>query len=172
METCSDFVPLAGFRVSGRLPITAARFDDIGRERENIVRGRQFALWRLEAQRQWTRDNIWNDLKEIADTFGIKVKDCLAPLFVAIAGSSTSFSVADSMELLGPDMSRHASGTLSRCWAACPKSRCIAWKTTTWIARECPTLWQEIWQRRWCQRSSVRLTAFRVVEFPGFRRHF
>jgi glutamyl-tRNA synthetase len=36
----------------------------------------------------------------------MKIKDLLAPLFVAIAGSSASFSVVDSMELLGPDMSR------------------------------------------------------------------
>ena len=37
---------------------------------------------------------------------GVKVKDFLAPLFVAVAGSSASFSVVDSMEMLGPDMSR------------------------------------------------------------------
>jgi glutamyl-tRNA synthetase len=66
----------------------------------------QFALWQMEAQRHWTRDNIWNDLKGIADALGVKIKDFLAPLFVAIAASSASFSVVDSMELLGPDMSR------------------------------------------------------------------
>ncbi len=36
----------------------------------------------------------------------IKLKDFLAPLFIAIAGTSASFSVMDSMVLLGPDMSR------------------------------------------------------------------
>jgi glutamyl-tRNA synthetase len=66
----------------------------------------QLALWQLEAQRHWTRDNIWDDLKGIADALDVKIKDFLAPLFVAIAGSSASFSVVDSMELLGPDMSR------------------------------------------------------------------
>ena len=45
-------------------------------------------------------------MKGLADALGVKVKDFLAPLFVAIAGSSASFSVVDSMELLGPDMSR------------------------------------------------------------------
>ena len=106
METLSDFAPLAGFLVSGTLPITEQSFEGIGRKREETVRGLQFALWRLEAQRHWTRDNIWNDLKDIADTLGVKVKDFLAPLFVAIAGTSASFSVVDSMEMLGPDMSR------------------------------------------------------------------
>ena len=106
METLSDFAPLAGFLVSGTLPITEASFKSIKGKRDDIVKGMQFALWRLEAQRHWTRDNVWNDLKGIADATGIKVKDFLAPLFVAIAGSSASFSVVDSMEMLGPDMSR------------------------------------------------------------------
>ena len=49
---------------------------------------------------------IWDDLKGLADALEVKVKDFLAPLFIAIAGTSASFSVVDSMELLGPDMSR------------------------------------------------------------------
>ena len=106
METLSDFAPLAGFLVSGTLPITEASFKSIKGKRDDMVKGMQFALWRLEAQRHWTRDNVWNDLKGIADATGIKVKDFLAPLFVAIAGSSASFSVVDSMEMLGSDMSR------------------------------------------------------------------
>jgi glutamyl-tRNA synthetase len=106
METLSDFAPLASFLVSGTLPITEASFAGLKGKSDNIVKGMQFALWRLEAQRHWTRDNIWDDLKAIADALGVKVKDFLAPLFVAIAGSSASFSVVDSMELLGPDMSR------------------------------------------------------------------
>ena len=106
METLSDFAPLASFLVSGTLPLNEASFESVKGERENIVKGMQFALWRLEVQRHWTRDNIWNDLKAIADALNVKVKDFLAPLFIAIAGSSASFSVVDSMELLGPDMSR------------------------------------------------------------------
>jgi len=106
MEILSDFAPLAAFLVSGTLPISEADFDGIKGEREELVKGLQFALWRLEAQRHWTRDNIWNDLKGIADALGVKIKDYLAPMFVAVAGSSASFSVVDSMEILGPDMSR------------------------------------------------------------------
>jgi glutamyl-tRNA synthetase len=106
MEILSDFAPLASFLVSGTLPLSEADFAPAKAKKENIVKHLQFSLWRLEAQRHWTRDNIWNDLKGIADALEIKVKDFLAPLFVAIAGSSSSFSVVDSMEMLGPDMSR------------------------------------------------------------------
>jgi len=106
METLSDFAPLAGFLVSGTVPLGEASFAAVKGEREDIVKGLQFALWRLEAQRSWSRDNIWSDLKGLADALEVKVKDFLAPLFVAIAGTSASFSVVDSMELLGPDISR------------------------------------------------------------------
>ncbi len=116
METLSDFAPLAAFLVSGTLPITAASFDSIKLEPEEMVRRLQFALWRMEALRHWTRDTVWQELKSLADALGVKVKDFLAPLFVAIAGTSASFSVVDSMDLLGPDMSRarirHAIGVL------------------------------------------------------------
>tara|TARA_R110002110_G_scaffold114374_2_gene283715 strand:- start:21809 stop:23302 length:1494 start_codon:yes stop_codon:yes gene_type:complete len=106
METLSDFAPLAAFLVSGTLPITEDSFADIKGEREDLVTNLQFALWRLEALREWDRDAVWNALKSLADALGIKIKELLAPLFVAIAGSSTSFSVVDSMAMIGPDMSR------------------------------------------------------------------
>ncbi|MCB1855499.1 MAG: glutamate--tRNA ligase, partial [Halieaceae bacterium] len=91
---------------SGTLPLSEASFAQLKGEREELVKLLQFALWRLEALRHWSRDTIWDDLKSLADSLEVKIKDLLAPLFVAIAGSSASFSVVDSMELLGPDMSR------------------------------------------------------------------
>ena len=106
METLSDFAPLAAFLVTGELPLTTDSFAALGGERDDIVRDLQFALWRLEEQRHWSRDVLWQDLKGLADALGVKVKDFLAPLFIAIAGTSASFSVVDAMELLGPDMSR------------------------------------------------------------------
>lgn len=106
METLSDFAPLAGFLVSGVLPLTPAHFEGLKGDNDSVVKGLQFALWRMEALGVWTRDNIWDELKNTADAQEIKVKDFLAPLFIAISGSAASFSVVDSMELLGPDMSR------------------------------------------------------------------
>jgi len=106
MSTLSDFAPLAAFLVSGTLPITEASFDGIKAKREETVRLLQFALWRLEALRHWNRDTIWDDLNQLAGAMGVKIRDLLAPLFIAVAGTSASFSVVDSMALLGPDMSR------------------------------------------------------------------
>ncbi len=106
METLSDFAPLASFLVAGTLPLDESSFESIKLERDVLVKNLQFALWKLEAQRHWTRDNIWSDLKSLADGMGFKIKDFLAPLFIAVSGSAASFSVVDAMDLLGPDMSR------------------------------------------------------------------
>jgi len=106
METLSDFAPLASFLVSGSLPLTEESYSSVKGEREHIVKGLQFALWKMEALQQWNRDNIWDELKATADAMDMKVKDFLAPLFIAISGSAASFSVVDSMEILGADMSR------------------------------------------------------------------
>jgi len=107
IETLSDFAPLTAFLVSGTLPITAEDFEAVKAAREDQLRYMQFALWRLEALRHWNRDEVWQALKGLADAMGVKIRDFLAPLFVAIAGTTASFSVVDAMGILGPDMSRN-----------------------------------------------------------------
>jgi glutamyl-tRNA synthetase len=106
METLSDIAPLGSYLVSGMLPITAEDLQSAGMENDQLIEVLQFALWRLEAIQQWQRDNIFEALKSTADAMDIKLKPFLAPLFIAIAGSSSSISVMDSMALLGADMTR------------------------------------------------------------------
>ncbi|MAZ90134.1 MAG: glutamate--tRNA ligase [Cellvibrionaceae bacterium] len=106
MNTLSDFAPLTAFLASGQLPLTAASFDEVKLDDDQLKQVLQFALWRLEALRTWERDEIFTTLKTLAGELDIKLKDFLAPLFIAIAGTTASFSVMDSMVLLGPDMSR------------------------------------------------------------------
>jgi glutamyl-tRNA synthetase len=106
METFSDLAPLGNYLVSGMLPITAEDLKSAGMDEEQLIEALQFALWRLESVQHWDRDNIFNALKAIADAMEVKLKPFLAPLFIAIAGSSASISVMDSMNLLGADMSR------------------------------------------------------------------
>jgi glutamyl-tRNA synthetase len=106
METLSDFAPLASFFASGTLPIKAESFSGLKLQDDELVQALQFVLWKLEALRHWERDAIFTDMKGLADTLGVKVKDFFAPLFIAISGSTASISVIDSMDILGPDMSR------------------------------------------------------------------
>lgn len=106
MNTLSDFAPLTSFLASGQLALTRDSFAEVKLDEEQLKSVLQFALWRLEALRTWERSEIFNTLKELSGQLDIKLKDFLAPLFVAIAGTTSSFSVMDSMTLLGPDMTR------------------------------------------------------------------
>jgi glutamyl-tRNA synthetase len=106
MEVLSDFAPLCSFLVSGTLPLEAGDFDGLRADRDETLRHLQFALWRLEALRDWNREAIWQAMQGLAKQLDVKVKDFLAPLFIAISGSSASFSVVDAMDILGADMSR------------------------------------------------------------------
>jgi len=106
METLSDFLPLVAFLATGKLSITEEAFSGNKLPLDDQKKILQFVLWRLEALGAWERDDIFNSLKDLATNMDVKLKEFLAPLFISISGSATSFSVMDAMILLGSDMSR------------------------------------------------------------------
>ncbi len=112
----TDIVPLAGFFCSGMLDLDEKDFDHKSLEQETCKRILQFTLWRLETEQGWNRDNIEAIIKDLAQRMGLKIRDYLFPLFVAISGTPVSTSVYDSMAILGADMTRtrlrHAVNTL------------------------------------------------------------
>jgi len=89
------------------LPITEDDFLKTSKlSKEEQVKILQFCQWRLESIYRWDRDTIFETLKSLAAQLDIKMKDFLSPVFVAIAGTASSFSVMDSMAMLGSDLSR------------------------------------------------------------------
>jgi len=106
METMSDFAPLTAFLASGLLPVDKEQYSALKLTEEQLKAVLQFALWRMEALSDWQRDAIFTELKALAVAMEIKLKDFLSPLFLAISGTTSSFSVMDAMALLGPEMSR------------------------------------------------------------------
>lgn len=106
MNVLSDFVPLSAYLVSGSLPITAADFGGDDNDKALTLRSLQFVLWSLEVQQDWRREALFATLKSLATAMELKPKALFAPLFVAIAGSNSGYSMPDSMAILGPDMSR------------------------------------------------------------------
>lgn len=106
VERFSDVVPLAGFLLSGMPTLTEGDFVHKSIEPAQMVELLQMGLWQLEAIRDWKKPEIQQRLFALAKIEGVKPKDFLFGFFVAIAGTPNSFSVLDSMEILGPDMSR------------------------------------------------------------------
>lgn len=106
IEVFTDIAPLAAFFLSGMLPISKDSFAGSALSEEELAEMLQCCLWRLEAEQNWQRDALFNDLKALATGLEIRMKDFMPPLFIAIAGTTASVSVVDSMEILGPDISR------------------------------------------------------------------
>lgn len=106
VERFSDVVPLSGFLLSGMPYITDADFEHKNITKEDMVKQLQMGLWQLEAIKHWDKQEIQTRLFALAKLLDVKVKDFLFAFFVSIAGSANSFSVLDSMEIIGPDMSR------------------------------------------------------------------
>jgi glutamyl-tRNA synthetase len=106
VERFSDVVPLAGFLLSGMPEINTESLQHKTINPEEMVKQLQMGLWQLEAIRHWEKAEIQARLFALAKTQGVKIKDFLFAFFVAIAGNANSFSVLDSMEIIGPDMSR------------------------------------------------------------------
>lgn len=106
VDTFSDVVPLAGHFVSGLASLNA---DDLAHKRlsvEEVTQVLQLGLWQLESIRDWSKDNIEQSLFGLASAMDIGVRDFLPPFFIAIAGTTSTISVLDSMTLLGPDITR------------------------------------------------------------------
>jgi glutamyl-tRNA synthetase len=106
VDTFADIAPLANFMFSGMLDLQENDFEHKKLDRAQVLRVLQFVLWRLEAQRYWTKEAIFADVKALCGAMDIKMGDFMQPLFVAVAGTPNSWSVMDSMAMLGPDMTR------------------------------------------------------------------
>ncbi|MFY0676932.1 MAG: glutamate--tRNA ligase [Neptuniibacter sp.] len=106
VEKLSDVAPLASFFLSGMLDITEEDFTHKSLEKDDIRKMLQYAVWLLDTESQWNKDRLFNQLKQLAEAMGFKIRDFLFPLFIAVAGTNQTVSVMDSMAILGPDMTR------------------------------------------------------------------
>jgi len=106
IELLSDVAPMAGFFFSGMPKVSREAYLALGIEEANLVELLQFLVWEMESLTDWNKDAIFSRVKRLADHAGMKLKNYLQPVFLAISGSTTSISVLDAMVILGPDMSR------------------------------------------------------------------
>lgn len=109
----SDTINWAGFYFQNLPAITAEDFVHKSLDNEQILEILYLATWQLENLPIWSEENIYQTLKGLAAHFDIKLKDFMQPFFVAIAGSTSSTPVMNSMYIIGADM------TLARLRHAC-----------------------------------------------------
>ncbi|MGV6807582.1 MAG: glutamate--tRNA ligase [bacterium] len=106
VEKFSDLAPLLGFMLSGLPKLSQQDFDGLKTDIETTRKILQFSAWRLDGIRHWQRDDLYQELNQIAQALELKLKDYLSPIFLAIAGSTSAPPLFDSMVILGPDIVR------------------------------------------------------------------
>lgn len=108
----SEAVDWAGFYFNHLPVIDKTQFEHSKLTELQVRQSLQFALWRLEALGEWTVDSVSTTLMHLAEQMGIKLRDFMPAFFIAIAGSTRSTPVMQSMVTLGPDLTlmrlRHA----------------------------------------------------------------
>ncbi len=105
-ERLIDLVPLAGYLIGDRRPVTIADFAHKDLSQDDVKRVLQFVVWQLDEVREWERDALQTCLQQLAVRMGIKIRDFLFPLFVAISGQAVALPLYDSMAVLGSDLTR------------------------------------------------------------------
>lgn len=106
VDRLSDLAPLVAFFFAGDLALDEALFESSRVERDDVRRTLAWGMWQLDAQPTWDAAAIQATLRETANLMELKLRDFLAPYFVAISGSKSSTPLFDTMAVLGRDLSR------------------------------------------------------------------
>jgi glutamyl-tRNA synthetase len=106
VDIFSELAPMISFFAEGLPEVTEQHFDHKHLEVEEVRKVLQFAFWRLEAVNHWNRDDLNQLFTDLADSMGLKIRDLLAPIFIAISGKPVSPPLFDSMAILGSDICR------------------------------------------------------------------
>ena len=103
----SDLPDLAGFLLKGDLGLTANDFANIKKVPLADVQAiLETAQADLEKIVEWNVESIEAELRAISERMDKKLRDVLAPLFIAVSGSSRSLPLFDSMAILGRSVVR------------------------------------------------------------------
>ena len=92
--------------------LTKEQFESKKLSEEQVRQSLQFAIWRLESMFTWNNDTVSQTLMDLASQMEIKLRDFMPAFFIAIAGSTASTPVMQTMVTIGPDLTfarlRHA----------------------------------------------------------------
>ena len=106
IERLSDLGPLLAFFFAGRLDVTAATFE--GGKLDSVAVRKLFvlALAAFDALGSWELHEIEGAVRRVVEVAGLKLRDAVRPLYVAVTGHPQSVPLFDSMALLGRDLVR------------------------------------------------------------------
>jgi glutamyl-tRNA synthetase len=106
VSTLGELGPLTAFFLSGELALKAEDIHDPKVAPGIVHKAFADVLEKIEDVAEWKKEAIGTLFKDASERFGVKLRDFLRPFYVAIAGSTTSTPLFDSMEILGRELCR------------------------------------------------------------------
>jgi glutamyl-tRNA synthetase len=106
VEKLTDVLPKVGHFFSPAPALTAASFEHKKLSPEEVRKVLFFSSRALDALRVWTAESLRAELERLGEAMGLKIRDLLFPLFVAISGQPVSTPLFETLQILGADVSR------------------------------------------------------------------
>jgi glutamyl-tRNA synthetase len=106
IEKLSDVLPKVAHFFSPPPPLSEASFQHKKLTLDDVRKILFFAGRRLDEVRSWQADVLRAELEKLGEAMGFKIRELLFPLFVAISGQSVSTPMFETLQILGPDLSR------------------------------------------------------------------
>ena len=106
VERLCDVLGQVDYLLGERPALSAAAFAHKRLSADDCKRVLHHAGQRLEEVEAWRRDALREALSTLAVAMEIKLRDFLAPLYVAIAGRAVALPIFDSLAYLGRDLTR------------------------------------------------------------------
>ncbi len=106
VEKLSEVLPKVAHFFSPPPALSEQSFAHKKLSKDECVKILFFCSRRLDALRTWTAEGLRAELEKIGEGLGLKIRDLVFPLFVAISGQGVSTPLFESLEILGPDLTR------------------------------------------------------------------
>ncbi len=105
-ERFADVARQVDYLVGDRRELVAADFENTQLASAQSRQIIDHCLRSFDGLARWQRDELFELCRQLADALGLKMRDFLTPLFIAVSGKPVSLPLFDSMALLGADLTR------------------------------------------------------------------
>lgn len=106
IDTLSDALPKVAHFFTTPTNLTPESFKHKALDADTCLEILSFASRRLDVHQTWTAASLKEALSRLGEQMGLKIRDLLFPLFIAISGQAVSTPLFETLEILGPDLSR------------------------------------------------------------------
>ena len=86
--------------------ITTEMLTELGLETDVLAALLQYLIWRFEDMSIWTREAVETEIRWVADSLDLKLKDVMPVVFMVLSGARQAISAFDLAVLLGPERTR------------------------------------------------------------------